>query len=189
MSKQEAKKEKESIFKNRPFTVVMAFVILLILIFIIKLIPTSTPETTNMQKLDKQETSTEIVFKKEGTLSFIGNDGKVLSSIDIELADTDAKRIQGLMYRKTMDINQGMFFIFPIELPQSFWMKNTILSLDIMYVNVDKKIVKIHKNAVPFSEESLPSIEPALYVVEVNAGYSDKFGIKEGDTINWSLSN
>ena len=64
-------------------------------------------------------------------------------------------------------------------------MRNTIIPLDIIFVNSKKKIIKIHKKTEPFSERSLPSFKPALYVVEVNAGFTDKFGIKEGDHIDW----
>lgn len=128
----------------------------------------------------------EPVFKKEGELEFLKADGKTeIRKIDIEIADIDDERMQGLMYRKSMDDNKGMLFIFGREEPQSFWMKNTIMSLDIMYVDSEKKIVKIYKNTTPFSETSLPSGKPALYVVEVAAGYSDRYEIKEGDMINY----
>ena len=66
-------------------------------------------------------------------------------------------------------------------------MKNTILSLDIMFVNENKEIVKIHRNTTPFSEKSLPSEKKAMYVVEVVAGFSDKYGVKEGDKINFTM--
>ncbi|HRI84715.1 MAG TPA: DUF192 domain-containing protein [Ignavibacteria bacterium] len=126
-------------------------------------------------------------FKKEGELEFISADGKnsVIKKIDIELALDDSERTQGLMYRKSMDDEKGMLFIFDREEMQSFWMKNTIIPLDIMYVNSDFKIVKIFKNTVPFSEISLPSDRPAIYVVEVAGGFSDRYKIKEGDKIKF----
>jgi uncharacterized membrane protein (UPF0127 family) len=128
----------------------------------------------------------EPLFKKEGDLEFVSKDGKtVIRKIDIEVAENDDERMQGLMYRKSMDDNKGMLFIFQREEPQSFWMKNTIMSLDIIYVNSKKEIVKIFKNTVPFSEKSLPSEKPATYVVEVAAGYTDRYGIKDGDLINF----
>lgn len=77
------------------------------------------------------------------------------------------------------------FFIFTNEEPQSFWMQHTPLSLDMIFVNKENEIVKIHKNTTPFSEQSYPSGRPAKYVVEVNAGYTDKFQIEEGDKIVW----
>lgn len=125
-------------------------------------------------------------FKKEGELEFIRKNLKEpVKKIDIELAENDDERSQGLMYRRSMDDSKGMLFIFPQEEPQSFWMKNTVIPLDIIYVNSKMEIVKIFKNTVPFSEKSLPSEKPATYVVEVIGGYTDKYGIKEGDLINF----
>ena len=135
---------------------------------------------------EKVKNTTEPQFKKEGELEFISLVGKkdsAVKKIDIELALDDAEREQGLMYRKSMDDNKGMLSIFDTDELQSFWMKNTIMSLDIMFVNSDFKIVKIHKSTTPFSENSLPSDEPSKYVVEVAAGFSERYGIKEGDKI------
>lgn len=125
-------------------------------------------------------------FKKEGELTFLSGDGKEVKKIDIEIADNAPERQQGLMYRKSMDEARGMLFVFPEEGEQGFWMKNTIISLDLMYVNKNKEIVKIHKNTIPYSERDIPSEKPAMYVVEVNAGFTDKYGIKEGDKIEFS---
>jgi len=126
-------------------------------------------------------------FMKEGELEFIKSDKKTeIKKIDIELAENDDERMQGMMYRKTMDDGKGMLFIFQQEEPQSFWMKNTIMPLDIIYVNSRKEIVKIFKNTTPFSEKSLPSEKPATYVVEVGGGFTDRYGIKEGDLINFN---
>lgn len=128
----------------------------------------------------------EPAFKKEGELEFLSKDGKqTVRKVDIEIAENDDERMQGLMYRKSMDDNKAMLFIFEKEEPQSFWMKNTIMSLDIIYVNGKKEIVKIFKNTIPFSEKSLPSEKPATYVVEVAAGFTDRYGIHEGDMINF----
>ena len=125
-------------------------------------------------------------FMKEGELEFIKSDKKTeIKKIDLELAENDDERMQGMMYRKTMDDGKGMLFIFEQEEPQSFWMKNTIMPLDIIYVNSRKEIVKIFKNTTPFSEKSLPSEKPAIYVVEVRGGFTDRYGIKEGDMINF----
>jgi len=128
----------------------------------------------------------EPMFKKEGQLEFYKSDGKTeIRKIDIEIAENDDERMQGLMYRKSMDDDKGMLFIFETEEPQSFWMKNTIMSLDIMYVNSKKEIVKIFKSTIPFSEKSIPSGAPAKYVVEVAAGFTDRYKISEGDIVNF----
>lgn len=125
-------------------------------------------------------------FKKEGVLEFLKKDGKTpIKKIEVELAENDEERMQGMMYRKSMDDGKGMLFIFQREEPQSFWMKNTIIPLDIMYVNSKKEIIKIYKNTIPFSENSLPSEKPATYVVEVSGGFADRYGVKEGDNISF----
>lgn len=144
----------------------------------------------NTEKTDKQKESQEPQFKKQGELEFISKkDKKTIKKIDIEISDNDAKRERGLMFRKTMDDAQGMLFVFVISELQSFWMKNTVLSLDIMFVNENKEIVKIHKNTAPYSKESLPSEKKSMYVVEVNAGFSDKYGVKEGDKIEFKITD
>ncbi len=125
-------------------------------------------------------------FKKEGDLTFFKKDGKEVKKIDIEVADNGSERQQGLMWRKTMPEDQGMLFIFPEMDEQAFWMKNTIMPLDIIYVNDEKEIVRIYKNTTPYSEKSLPSNGKSIYVVETIAGFCDKFGITEGDKISYN---
>lgn len=124
-------------------------------------------------------------FKKEGDLTFTNSDGNYKSKIDIEIAADEEARLQGMMYRAEMKEDQGMFFIFPYENFQSFWMRNTMLPLDILFVNSNLEIVTIHKNAKPFDEGSYGSTEVAQYVVEVNTGYCDRHDIQVGDKIVW----
>jgi len=124
-------------------------------------------------------------FKKEGELTFTDSAGSQIIKIDIEIADNDYERQLGLMNRQSMEEMQGMLFIFPAERYQSFWMLNTLFSLDMIFINSKKEIVTIHKNTVPLSEQSYPSSKPAQYVLEVNAGFCDKHNIKEGDKIFW----
>ena len=134
---------------------------------------------------DENNEETYYNFKKEGELTFTDSTGKEITKIDIEIADNDYDRQLGLMNRKSMEENQGMLFIFPTERYQSFWMLNTLFSLDMLFINSNKEIVTIHKNTAPVSQQSYPSSKPAIYVLEVVAGYTDKFNIKEGDKIYW----
>ena len=124
-------------------------------------------------------------FTKEGELTFTDSLGTLKAKIDLEIADNNYERQLGLMNRKEMKENQGMLFIFPRQEFQSFWMRNTLISLDILFINDQKKIVTIHKNTKILSEESYPSSEPSIYVVEVMAGFTEKYNIKVGDKINW----
>lgn len=130
---------------------------------------------------------TEPKFVKEGELLFLNSeDSSQISKINIEISETFDERMQGLMHRSFMKENNGMLFIFDIQKMQAFWMKNTIISLDIIYVSKDFEIVSIAKNAVPYSTKSLPSTGPALYVVETVAGYCDKYDITAGDRISYT---
>ena len=125
------------------------------------------------------------MFKKEGELTISDSSSTLKAKIDIEIADTDYERQLGLMKRISMEEKQGMLFIFPSEAMQSFWMRNTLLSLDMIFINENKKIVTIHKNTKILSDQSYPSSAPAKYVLETIAGFTDKFGINVGDVINW----
>lgn len=125
-------------------------------------------------------------FKKEGELTFIdGESGNEIVTIDIEKAETAEEQEIGLMYRRSMEESQGMLFIGKEEEEKGFWMKNTYIALDIIYVNAAREIVSIGKYAKPHSTESIRSGAPAQYVVEVVAGFCDKYGIGVGDKISF----
>ena len=124
-------------------------------------------------------------FTKEGELTFTDSLGTLKAKVDLEIADTEYERQLGLMNRKEMKDNEGMLFIFPRQDYQSFWMRNTLISLDIMFVNDQKEIVTIHKNTKTLSDTSYPSSEPSIYVVEVIAGFTDRHNIQVGDKIDW----
>ena len=131
----------------------------------------------------------EISFIKQGTLAFLSaQNNDTLSVIDIEIADNDQRRARGLMYRKSLPADAGMLFIFDVEEIQGFWMKNTYIPLDMLFVNADNEIITIHANTTPLKEWNYASIQPALYVVEVNAGYCYQKQITEGDKIVFEVS-
>ncbi len=87
------------------------------------------------------------------------------------------------MYRNSMEQDQGMLFIFEKEEPRGFYMKNTNIPLDLIFLDSENKIVSISKNAKPKSLETIPSEEPAQYVLEVNAGLSDQWNLTLGDSL------
>jgi uncharacterized membrane protein (UPF0127 family) len=127
--------------------------------------------------------------KIEGELTFIKNNASEgVKRIAIEVADNPEERNRGLMDRRSLPDSTGMLFIFERSGPQSFWMKNTYIPLDIIFVNADKQIVKIHKYAAPHSIDSYPSEKEAQYVVEVNGGFTDQHNIQEGDRISFVVS-
>ena len=127
-----------------------------------------------------------VPFKKEGSLAFLTQDGDTIRTIDIEIAESSEEQTQGFMYRGSMSDDQGMLFIFPREEPRSFWMKNTYISLDIIFANSDGRIVSISKNTIPYSEDPILSEGPAKYVIEVVAGYCDQYGVSPGDSVSYS---
>ncbi|MBI2089345.1 MAG: DUF192 domain-containing protein [Deltaproteobacteria bacterium] len=110
-----------------------------------------------------------------------GNEVKV----DVEIADSPAKRAQGLQYRRELREDQGMLFLFPFASVQTFWMKNTPLSLDLIFIGSDQKIVGIIHGAVPFSTATLSVSSPSQFVLEVKGGLSRRWGIGAGDPVRF----
>ena len=101
----------------------------------------------------------------------------------VEIADNDAEREQGLMYRRSMAVDHGMLFDFDPPQPVSFWMHNTFLPLDIIYIGPDGRILNIAANATPFSDENIPSAGAVRGVLELNAGRAAALGILPGDRV------
>ncbi len=101
--------------------------------------------------------------------------------VTVEVAATPAQQSLGLMYRKDLGASAGMLFVFDTTVEHSFWMKNTPLPLDMIFLGEDRTIVGIVKNTVPFTTTSRSVGVPSRYVLEVNAGFSDKHGVKTGD--------
>ncbi len=128
-----------------------------------------------------------IDFTHEGDLSiFLNSSDTVKTKFNIEFAETDYETQTGLMYRKGMDNNQGMLFIFPDERMHSFYMKNTEFPLDIIYIKEDLKIASFQENAQPLNESGLSSLVPIKYVLEVNGGLSQELGLSIGDSISFT---
>lgn len=141
---------------------------------------------------EDKSTNTEgkviVSFKKEGTLNLIKADlDSIIKTIDIEIADDEYKTQTGLMYRTKLESYHGMLFIFPDVQMRSFYMKNTKIPLDIIYIDENKTIVSFQKNAKPFDETSLPSEAPAKYVLEINGGLSDAWQLNVGDKISFEV--
>jgi uncharacterized membrane protein (UPF0127 family) len=131
----------------------------------------------------------KVSFHKEGELVFIDSSTQgIKKEIDIEIADSDYERTKGLMHRRSMKENQGMLFVYEKAALQRIWMKNTYISLDILFVNEKFEIVTIYKKATPLSGKIMPSFKDAMYVVEVVAGFCDVYNIKEGDRIRFEYS-
>jgi len=102
---------------------------------------------------------------------------------DVELAVTPEERSKGLMYRKEMPGTQGMLFDFEGEGPIAMWMKNTYLSLDMIFIRADGRIARIAENTTPLSEATIQSGAPVKAVLEVVAGTAKRLGIAPGDRV------
>jgi len=142
--------------------------------------------TTACSESDETQTETtaeERVLTYETTVTFFNEAGDEISEIDAAIADDDASRSQGLMDVHSLPDDAGMLFIFDDNEQRNFWMASTPLSLDIIFVNEDYEIVRIHRNTPPYSQDSIPSELPSMYVVEVNAGYTMRYDINEGGRI------
>lgn len=127
----------------------------------------------------------EITFTKEGELSLY-KEGEITHSIDIEIADTPYEWETGLMYRESLGEDQGMLFIYSNEAPRSFYMKNTLIPLDLIFYNKDSTVVSFHENAVPRDLTPIPSGEPAQFILEVNAGKVNEWNIETGDKMRFT---
>jgi hypothetical protein len=105
----------------------------------------------------------------------------------VEVARNDTDRAQGLMFRRSMPADRGMLFDFGRVEPVSMWMQNTYIPLDMFFVRPDGTIARVAANTEPLSTRTIPSGEPVLAVLELNAGTAARLGIKAGDRIEHSL--
>ena len=109
------------------------------------------------------------------------NAGKIC--LNVEYASTEKERTLGLMYRKSLDANSGMIFVYDTEIVMRFWMRNTLLPLSIAFLDKDGVIIGIY-DMKPLSETPVSSIKPALYAIEVNQGWFFQNNILEGSKVD-----
>lgn len=131
----------------------------------------------------KEVTETTVGFTHEAYGAIYRGDSLIAGDLEIEIANTPFERQTGLMYRETMTKEQGMWFVFEEEAPRYFYMKNTLIALDLIYADKNKRVVSIIKNAQPLNKASLPSNFPAMYVLELKAGCADLWNIQVNDSI------
>ena len=114
----------------------------------------------------------------------VAHDGK-RHAFRVEVARGAEEQARGLMFRTRMGADEGMIFPMDPPRPASFWMKNTVIPLDIIFVGTDGRILNIAANAVPYSEQPLPSAGAVKAVLELNGGRAAKLGIVPGDRVEW----
>ena len=118
---------------------------------------------------------------EQATIEIVSGSG--VHAFAVELATTDAERERGLMFRKELPEGQGMLFDFQRDQPVAFWMHNTYIPLDMMFIRSDGRIVRIEENAKPESDDLIPSGAPVRAVLEVIGGTARQLGIKPGDRV------
>ena len=105
----------------------------------------------------------------------------------VEVMRTEPERERGLMYRKTMARDHGMLFEYPTEQPVTFWMHNTYLPLDLIFIGKDGRVVNVAPDAKPMDDSLIPSAGPALGVLELDAGSARAIGLKAGDLVRHKM--
>ncbi len=118
-------------------------------------------------------------------LEIITSSGTHLFSV--EVMRTDETRARGLMYRRYMAPDRGMLFDFKREASVAMWMKNTYLSLDMVFIDKACLVINVAENTEPLSERIIPSVGPVVSVLELNAGTAQRIGLKVGDHLRHSL--
>lgn len=108
---------------------------------------------------------------------------------EVDMATTEAQREHGLMFRKELGAYEGMLFDFFREQPVAFWMKNTLIPLDMVFIAADGTVRHVHANAVPMSTDTIPSEGPVRAVLEINGGTARMLGIKVGDKVKHAIFN
>jgi uncharacterized protein len=119
-------------------------------------------------------------------VAIVAPDGDARATVAVEVADTFAQRQHGLMFRNHLDESAGMIFVFPDSAPRNFWMHNTKIPLDMIFVNSSFRVIGIVANAQP-ETDTLRGVDGASqYVLEVNGGFCAKNGIRAGDRFDFS---
>jgi uncharacterized membrane protein (UPF0127 family) len=121
--------------------------------------------------------------------AIVAPDHSTRASVKVEIAATADARELGLMYRKHLDEDAGMLFIFPTAEPVQFWMKNTPIPLDMIFADTNGRVIGIVASAEPFSEKNVGAFGPTMYVLEVNGGFAARHDIVIGDELKFSGLN
>ncbi|WP_235506848.1 DUF192 domain-containing protein [Altererythrobacter sp. Root672] len=159
-----------------------------LLLAILILVPACSPQAAGGATSSAAATATTAVHPTSGLevipLKITTPTGKA-HAFRAEVARTPQEQAKGLMFRTEMGADEGM--LFPYARPQllSFWMKNTVLSLDLIFIGEDRRIINIAANATPYSETPIPSDGPGIAVLELNGGRAAQLGLVPGSKVEW----
>ncbi len=118
-------------------------------------------------------------------VAIVGPDNRTRARVAVELAQNDRQRERGLMYRRDLPADSGMLFVFKTPVHASFWMHNTQIPLDMIFAAADRRVIGIIPNAEPYSDAPLDVAGSSQFVLEVNAGFCARHGIKAGDRMEF----
>ena len=138
--------------------------------------------TTNLARERKKESVTQDRLEKLDIVSPSG-----VNTFQVEVMKTNEERAKGLMFRQFMPADRGMLFDFGRDETITMWMRNTYISLDMVFIKADGKIHRIHERAQPLDETTISSGAEVRYVLEVNGGRAEKLGLKAGDVVKHPL--
>ncbi len=173
------KKNRNSYKKSKKNSFKIPYIWIIIIVISFSLIYASWhgKKNENSQSTDFQYKTTIVNIQKSLSDKSI--------QFNVEIADTPDLTSLGLMNREYLAEDAGMLFVFPYPDKRSFWMKNTIIPLDIIFIDGSGKIIQISETTTPYSTESIVCLKPAQYVLEVNAGITEQHKINIGDIITW----
>jgi hypothetical protein len=146
----------------------------------------STPSAATPEPAAQAEAEPAIQTLRTVPLTIITNDGK-RHSYTVEVARTSDEQAQGLMYRRAMPKDAGMIFPFPVPRPATFWMHNTYIPLDMVFLLKDGRIESILADVPPLNEAQRSSLGPVAAVLELNAGEAARIGATPGDLVEYDL--
>lgn len=162
-------------------------------IMVICLITAISPITGCKGKQDaaapSQDSTPKYTFRKDGELTVYGKDGSQKAKFNIEIADHDEAQQRGLKYRESMRDDEAMLFIFDGKQSYGFWMKDTYIPLDMLFIDYEQNIFQIDAHTTPFSEEPVEPEGYNKYTLEINAGLAEKMNITKGDRIEWTRTS
>jgi uncharacterized membrane protein (UPF0127 family) len=148
------------------------------------------PTTTSEAQPDTSQTTAKIAAAAAAPVAtgprvVLSPPGQDPVSVTVEVVDTNETRQRGLMYRKHMDPDAGMLFIFERQEPHTFWMHNTLIPLDMLFIKADWTVLGIVENAEPMTDSMRAVPGESQYVLEVNAGFSRRHGLQAGTSVRY----
>lgn len=178
---------KKAAKKSRRLSIIDMIVIFAVVIGMSLFYKLSVNRTLSLQTDMQQESKQKVEALKSGRVTFYDEKNHKNIEILVEVAHNEYQQGKGLMFREDMPENHGMFFTYEDELQRFFWMKNTTISLDIIFISASFRVVKIHKNTIPLSQHLYASGVPAQFALEVRAGFSERYKIAENHRITWEM--